>query len=86
MTDRDEECDRWTNTNGWQSSSANRTRLRAVAYRMLGSLSDADDAVRESWLNLSRSDPAGVKNLGGWADNGRCASVLGHVALPQVAA
>ena len=66
MTDRDEECDRWTNTNGWQSSSANRTRLRAVAYRMLGSLSDADDAVRESWLNLSRSDPAGVKNLGGW--------------------
>ena len=33
---------------------------------MLGSLSDADDAVRESWLNLSRSDPAGVKNLGGW--------------------
>jgi RNA polymerase sigma-70 factor (ECF subfamily) len=45
---------------------ANRTRLRAVAYRMLGSLSDADDAVQEAWLHLSRSDPSGVKNLGGW--------------------
>src|SRR4051795_587995 len=45
---------------------AHRTHLRAVAYRMLGSLSEADDAVQESWLRLSRSDSSGVENLGGW--------------------
>jgi RNA polymerase sigma factor (sigma-70 family) len=45
---------------------ANRTHLRAVAYRMLGSLSEADDAVQEAWLRLSRADPSGVENLGGW--------------------
>src|SRR5438128_2928079 len=45
---------------------ANRTHLRAMAYRMLGSLSEADDAVQESWLHLSRSDTSGVENLGGW--------------------
>jgi RNA polymerase sigma-70 factor (ECF subfamily) len=45
---------------------ANRTHLQAVAYRMLGSLSEADDAVQESWLRLSRSDTSGVENLGGW--------------------
>src|SRR5437879_11379700 len=45
---------------------ANRTHLRAVAYRMLGSLSEADDAVQESWLHLSRSGTSGVQNLGGW--------------------
>ena len=44
----------------------NRVRLRAVAYRMLGSLSEADDAVQEAWLRLSRSDTTGVENLGGW--------------------
>src|SRR5437660_1424397 len=43
-----------------------RPHLRAVAYRMLGSLSEADDAVQESWLHLSRSDTSGVENLGGW--------------------
>src|SRR5437762_8623175 len=43
-----------------------RAHLRAVAYRMLGSLSEADDAVQESWLRLSRSDPSGIENLGGW--------------------
>jgi DNA-directed RNA polymerase specialized sigma24 family protein len=45
---------------------ANRTHLRAVAYRMLGSLSEADDAVQESWIHLSRSGTSGVENLGGW--------------------
>jgi RNA polymerase sigma-70 factor (ECF subfamily) len=44
----------------------NRTRLRAVAYRMLGSASEADDAVQESWLRLSRSDTDAVENLGGF--------------------
>src|SRR5579863_2557192 len=45
---------------------AERPHLRAVAFRMLGSLSEADDAVQESWLRLSRSGAAGIENLGGW--------------------
>ena len=45
---------------------ANRTHLQAVAYRMLGSLSEADDAVQESWIRLSRSDTSDIENLGGW--------------------
>ena len=43
-----------------------RPHLRAVAYRMLGSLSEADDAIQEAWLRLSRSDTSAVENLGGW--------------------
>jgi RNA polymerase sigma factor (sigma-70 family) len=43
-----------------------RARLRAVAYRMLGSLSEADDAVQEAWLRLNRSDSDAVENLGAW--------------------
>ena len=43
-----------------------RAHLQGVAYRMLGSRSEADDAVQEAWLRLSRSDPSGVKNLAGW--------------------
>lgn len=45
---------------------ANRPHLRRVAYRMLGSSAEADDAVQEAWLRLSRSDTGGVDNLGGW--------------------
>ncbi|MFB0626696.1 sigma-70 family RNA polymerase sigma factor [Streptomyces sp. AB3(2024)] len=43
-----------------------RSRLRAVSYRMLGSLSEADDAVQEAWLRLDRTDATGIENLGGW--------------------
>jgi RNA polymerase sigma-70 factor (ECF subfamily) len=45
---------------------ANRAHLRSVAYRMLGSVSDADDAVQETWLRLNRADTSGVDNLTGW--------------------
>jgi RNA polymerase sigma factor (sigma-70 family) len=45
---------------------AERPHLRAVAYRMLGSLSEAEDAVQEAWLRLGRSDAAQIENLGGW--------------------
>ncbi|MBA2714948.1 MAG: sigma-70 family RNA polymerase sigma factor [Rubrobacteraceae bacterium] len=53
-----------------------RPRLRALAYRMLGSPSEADDAVQEAWLRLDRSDPGGVENLGGWLT-----TVVGRVCL-----
>ncbi|MGW1200582.1 sigma-70 family RNA polymerase sigma factor [Streptomyces sp. NPDC002536] len=53
-----------------------RPRLRAVAYRMLGSLSEADDAVQETWLRLDRTDIAAVENLGGWLT-----TVVGRVCL-----
>jgi RNA polymerase sigma factor (sigma-70 family) len=45
---------------------ANRTHLRAVAYRMLGSLSEAEDAVQEAWFRLNRADAGGIENLSGW--------------------
>jgi RNA polymerase sigma factor (sigma-70 family) len=44
----------------------NRVRLRAIAYRMLGSLAEADDAVQEAWLRLSRSDAGGIESLDAW--------------------
>src|SRR5437762_13192512 len=44
----------------------NRGHLRGVAYRILGSLSEADDAVQETWLRLSRSEPGSIQNLSGW--------------------
>ena len=57
MTDRDALADAF---------ESNRKRLRSVAYRMLGSRAEADDAVQEAWLRLSRADVGGVGNLGGW--------------------
>ncbi|MGI5529718.1 sigma-70 family RNA polymerase sigma factor [Streptomyces syringium] len=56
-----------------------RPHLRAVAYRMLGSLGDVDDAVQETWLKLSRSDVTGVENLGGWLT-----TVTGRVCLDML--
>jgi RNA polymerase sigma factor (sigma-70 family) len=53
-----------------------RTHLRAVAYRMLGSVTEADDAVQEAWLRLSRSDAREIENLGGWLT-----TVVGRVCL-----
>ncbi|HEY2435875.1 MAG TPA: RNA polymerase sigma factor SigJ [Solirubrobacteraceae bacterium] len=53
-----------------------RPRLRSVAYRMLGSLSEADDAVQDAWLRLSRADTSEVVNLGGWLT-----TVVARVAL-----
>ena len=49
-----------------RSFEAHRAHLRAAAYRMLGSLADADDAVQETWLRMARSDTSGVQNLRGW--------------------
>src|ERR1043166_2322719 len=49
-----------------QRFEGSRTRLRAVAYRMLGSATEADDAVQEAWLRLQRSDTSAVANLEGW--------------------
>ena len=58
---------------------ASRPHLRAVAYRMLGSMSDADDAVQESWLRLSRTDVSVVANLRGWLT-----TVVGRVCLDML--
>jgi len=53
-----------------------RSRLTSVAYRMLGATSDADNAVQEAWLRLSRSDPDSIENMGGWLT-----TVLSRVCL-----
>ncbi len=55
---------------------ANRPRLQSVAYRMLGSFTEAEDAVQETWIRLSRSDPESIDNLGGWLT-----TVLSRVCL-----
>ena len=57
MTDQDWLADRF---------EAHRSHLRGVAYRMLGSMSEADDAVQESWLRLSRADTSDVNDLRAW--------------------
>src|SRR2546430_7012177 len=58
-----------------------RTHLRAVAYRMLGSVSEAEDAVQEAWLRLNRSDTRAADNLGAWLT-----TVVGRVCLDMLRA
>ena len=70
MSERDLLADRF---------EANRTHLRAVAYRMLGSVSEADDAVQEAWLRLSRTDASEVENLRAWLT-----TVVGRVCLDML--
>src|SRR6266496_903244 len=60
---------------------AHAAHLRAVAYQMLGSLSEADDAVQEAWLRLSRTDTSAVENLGGWLT-----TVIARVCLDMLRA
>jgi RNA polymerase sigma factor (sigma-70 family) len=62
-----------------QRFEQDRAHLRAVAYRLLGSLSEADDAVQEAWLRLSRSGASGVDNLTGWLT-----TVVGRVCLDMI--
>lgn len=62
-----------------QKFEENRGHLRAVAYRMLGSLNEADDAVQEAWLKLNRSDANAIENLGGWLT-----TVVAHVCLDML--
>src|ERR1700729_1875521 len=59
----------------------NRPRLRAVAYRMLGSASEAEDAVQETWLRLTQADADAVDNLGGWLT-----TVITHMCLDMLRA
>jgi RNA polymerase sigma factor (sigma-70 family) len=60
---------------------AHRPRLRVLAYQTLGSTSEADDAVQEAWLRLSRTDPGSIENLGGWLT-----TVVARVCLNMLAA
>jgi RNA polymerase sigma-70 factor (ECF subfamily) len=67
----------------WQTNEFERHKphLRAVAYRMLGSMSDADDVLQETWLRLSRSDAASVENMRGWLT-----TIVARLALDELRA
>jgi RNA polymerase sigma factor (sigma-70 family) len=67
----------------WQAEQfeRHRARLRAVAYRMLGSVSEADDAVQEAWLRLSRANDRDIDNIGGWLT-----TVVGRVCIDMLRA
>src|SRR5436309_11269822 len=69
------------NPTEWQAEQFERTRphLRAVAYRMLGSSTEADDAVQEAWIRFARSDIGAVENLRGWLT-----TVLSRVCLDML--
>ena len=71
------------NENDWlaEQFEEHRARLRTVAYRMLGSVSETDDAVQEAWLRLNRTGGAAVDNLGGWLT-----TVVGRVCLDMLRA
>ncbi len=56
-----------------------RPQLRKVAYRMLGSLTDSEDAVQEAWIRVSRADSSAVENLGGWLT-----TIVGRVCLDML--
>jgi RNA polymerase sigma-70 factor (ECF subfamily) len=60
---------------------AHRARLNAVAYRMLGTRAEAEDAVQEAWLRLTRSDTDSIANLGGWLT-----TVVGRLCLDMLRA
>ena len=62
-----------------QRFETDRSRLRAVAYRMLGSFAEADDAVQEAWLRLARSDADAIENLSGWLT-----TVVGRICLDML--
>src|SRR5205085_12686159 len=67
----------------WQTEQfqGNRTHLKAVAYRMLGSIAEADDAVQEAWLRFNRSDTAAVENTRAWLT-----TVISRVCLDMLRA
>jgi RNA polymerase sigma factor (sigma-70 family) len=73
--------DNTENEHKWivEQFESHRAHLRAVAFRMLGSMSEAEDAVQESWLRLSRSDTSDVENMGGWLT-----TVVGRVCLDML--
>ena len=87
MTDarREDVTDERTATAG-RAVRAHRAHLRAVAYRMLGSVSEAEDAVQEAWLRLSRSDTEAIANLGGWLTTVVAPRLPGHAARAPRAA
>src|SRR4051812_36669720 len=77
--DRDERSGREERDFLAQRFESHRGHLRAVAYRMLGSVTEADDAVQEAWLKVSRADTSQVDNLGGWLT-----TIVGRVCLDML--